>query len=224
MPMAPAAVLVVMARQPVPGAVKTRLGRRIGAEAACALYRAFLVDIAATLGGGPWELTWAVTPAGADLRPIVGAAAHGIAQRGADLGERMAHCFDDLFARGASRVVMIGADVPHLGAAAIAAAFAALDDTDVVLTPTRDGGYCLVGQRAVHDLFGGISMGTAQVFAQTMDRVAALALRASVQPPSFDIDEWEDVVALRALIAGGAVSLPHTAAVLDEIFHNTDPM
>ena len=170
-------VLVVMARQPVPGAVKTRLARHVGADAACALYRAFLTDIAAGLGAGPWRLTWAVTPADVDLRPIVGAGSDCFPQRGADLGERMASCFDDLFGGGAARVVMIGADVPHLGASAVAAAFAALDTADVVLTPTRDGGYCLVGQRRPHDLFRGIEMGTDRVFAQTMERIAGLGLR-----------------------------------------------
>jgi rSAM/selenodomain-associated transferase 1 len=212
--MAPADVLVVMARQPVPGAVKTRLARHVGADAACALYRAFLTDIAAGLGAGPWRLTWAVTPADADLRPIVGAGSNCFPQRGADLGERMASCFDDLFGGGAARVVMIGADVPHLGASAVAAAFAALDTADVVLTPTRDGGYCLLGQRTAHDLFRGVDMGTARVFAETMDAVAALGLRASVQPETFDIDEWEDVVELRRLLDSGAVHLPNVAAVI----------
>lgn len=212
--MAPADVLVVMARQPTPGAVKTRLARRIGATAACAVYRAFLADIAATLGAGPWQLTWAVTPAEADLRPIVGEAADCIAQRGADLGARMANGFADLFARGARRVAMIGADVPHLGAAAVAAAFAALDECDVVLTPTRDGGYCLIGQHAAHHLFSGIDMGTERVFAQTRARLEALGLRASIQPQTFDVDEWEDVLALRALMDQGIVSLPKLAAVI----------
>jgi rSAM/selenodomain-associated transferase 1 len=216
--MAPADVLVVMARQPVPGAVKTRLARHVGADAACALYRAFLTDIAAGLGGGPWRLAWAVTPADADLRPIVGPGSDCFPQRGADLGARMASCFDDLFGGGAARVVMLGADVPHLGASAVAAAFAALDTADVVLTPTRDGGYCLIGQRTAHDLFGGIEMGTDRVFAETMERVAALGLRASIRPETFDIDEWEDVVELRRLLDAGAVRLPNVAAALDRAF------
>lgn len=215
--MAPPEVLVVMARQPTPGAVKTRLARRIGATAACALYVAFLRDLAAALGGGPWRVTWAVTPPGADLRPLVGASADCLDQRGADLAERMAHAFADCFARGAARVVMIGADAPHLAPAGIAAAFAALREHDVVLTPTRDGGYCLVGLRAPHDLFRGIAMGTERVFAETLDRVAALGLRVAVQPQTFDVDEWEDVERLRALITAGEASLPHTAAAIGQL-------
>jgi rSAM/selenodomain-associated transferase 1 len=212
--MAPADVLVIMARQPTPGAVKTRLAARIGKADACALYRAFLVDLAAALDGGPWQLTWAVTPDDADLRPIVGADAACVTQRGDGLGERMQHCFADLFAAGAVRVVMIGADVPHLGRAQVAAAFAALDAADVVLTPTRDGGYGLIGLGAAHDVFAGVAMGGAHVFAQTVRRIAALGLRPSIQPGTFDVDEWHDVLLLRRLLKDGAVSLPATAAAL----------
>ncbi|MBX3028021.1 TIGR04282 family arsenosugar biosynthesis glycosyltransferase [bacterium] len=205
-----------MARQPTPGAVKTRLARRIGDAAACVLYRAFLTDLAASVRRDAWRTVWAVTPAGADLRSIVGDAEQ-IAQRGDDLASRMRHAFADLFGRGASRVVMIGADAPHLGADAIAAAFAALDAADVVLTPTRDGGYCLIGLCAAHDLFLGVDMGTDRVFQQTVDRAAADGLRLGVQPPAFDVDEWEDVLVLRRLLDSGAVTLPATAAALATI-------
>jgi rSAM/selenodomain-associated transferase 1 len=214
--MAAADVLVVMARQPTPGAVKTRLAGRIGHAAACDLYRAFLGDIAATLADGRWRLLWAVTPPDVDLRPIVGATAECLPQRGDDLAARMRHVFDDLFATGAPRVVMIGADAPHLGAAAIAAAFAALDDHDVVLTPTRDGGYCLVGQRCADDLFRDVEMGTERVFAETIERVESLGLRVSLQSETFDVDEWDDMLELRRLLATGAIVLPQTSVVLNK--------
>ncbi len=213
-----AAVLVVMARQPRPGTVKTRLARRVGADAACALYRAFLADIAARLappaGAPAWRLLWAVTPADADLRSLVGAGATQVAQRGADLAARMRHVVADLFAGGAARLVMIGADAPHLEPATVTAAFAALDAADVVLTPTRDGGYCLIGLRAPHDLFTGVAMGTPAVLAQTRARADAEGLRVTLLPGTFDVDEWEDLLALRALIDTGTVALPHTAASL----------
>ena len=207
-------VLVVMARQPTPGTVKTRLARHLGAAAACALYRAFLADIATTCGSDAWSVVWAVTPPQADLRPIVGAGARQLAQRGVGLGARMRHAFADLFAAGAARVVMIGADAPHLGAARIGAAFAALATQDVVFAPTRDGGYCLVGLAAPHDVFSGVAMGSAAVFGETMARVAALRLRAGVQATTFDVDEPGDVETLRALLAAGRVRLPATAAAL----------
>lgn len=212
--MASADVLAVMARQPVPGAVKTRMAARLGAARTGALYRAFLADIAADLGRGPWALRWAVTPAAADLRPVVGADAVSLPQRGRGLGERMHHCFADLLAAGARRVVMIGADLPHIGVQRVAAAFAALDAADVVLVPTREGGYGLIGMGTAHDVFAGVAVGGPHAFAQTVRRAATLGLRPNLQPGTFRIDDWSDVERLRTLLDIGVACLPATAAVL----------
>ncbi|MDX2170377.1 MAG: TIGR04282 family arsenosugar biosynthesis glycosyltransferase [Deltaproteobacteria bacterium] len=207
-------VLVVMARQPIPGTVKTRLAQSIGADAAAALYRAFLIDIAAGCASPAWSLVWAVTPIDADLTPIVGGAARQIVQRGDGLGERMQHAFADLFAAGARRVVMIGADAPHLGAACIAEAFAALATHDVVLAPTQDGGYCLIGLTAPRELFRGVAMGTDSVRAETLARAAALGLRVAQQAQTFDIDLPADLETLAVLLDRAALRLPATAAAL----------
>jgi uncharacterized protein len=209
-------VLVVMAKYPAPGAVKTRLAERLGAAAACALYRAFLADIAGRFAGAAWQLVWAVTPPEADLAPFVGTASRQIPQEGGDLGERMQRCFERLLGEGAARVVMIGADVPHVAEQVLEAAFAALDSHDAVLVPTRDGGYCLVGLRAPHEIFSGIPMGTGAVFARTRARLDALGLRWRAFEASFDVDEIADVAELARHIAGGGASLPHTAAVLSQ--------
>ncbi len=204
--------LVILAKYPIPGHVKTRLARSIGAERACGLYRAFLRDLAARFEGDP-RLVWAVHPPGAALGDIVGPALV-IDQVGPHLGGRMLHCFRAVFAAGASRVVMIGADVPHLADAAVADGFAALGANDVSLVATRDGGYCLVGLRAPHDLFTGVAMGTPQVLRQTLERIAAQGLKAAVVGETFDIDEPSDLEALVALLRSGEVRLPATAAAL----------
>jgi glycosyltransferase A (GT-A) superfamily protein (DUF2064 family) len=149
-----------------------------------------------------------VTPADADLSAIVGAGEH-IAQEGDDLGERMRRCFAQMLAGGARRVVMIGADAPHLGDAAISAAFALLADHDAVLVPTADGGYCLLGLRAAHDVFSGIPMGTTAVFERTRRRLDALGLRWGALPASFDVDTLDDVAELGRCLAGGDVTLPN---------------
>ncbi len=209
-------VLVVMARAPVRGAVKTRLARRIGEQAAFELYCAFLRDIAERLEDASWRLLWAVYPPGADLAPALAGTTQCIGQRGGDLAERMRHCFEDLL-RQARRVVMIGADAPHLSRGDIAAAFAALEGADVALKPARDGGYCLIGLRAAHDLFSGVDMGTPAVLAQTRARLDSLGLRAVLLAPSFDVDELEDLAVLESLLAGGTASLRHTGAALSRL-------
>jgi rSAM/selenodomain-associated transferase 1 len=208
-------VVVIMAKKPVPGAVKTRLAARVGAAAACDLYRAFLRDLHGSLQRGAWRLVWAVHPPDCDVAEDLGSPVECLGQRGADLSSRMHACFDDLFAGGAARVVMLGADAPHAAAHGVAAAFTALGGgADAVLQPTRDGGYCLVGLLRPHDLFSGVPMGTDAVLARTRARAAALRLTVELLPPTFDVDEPEDLDELRLLIESGAVSLPHTAAAL----------
>lgn len=211
-----AEVLVVMAKYPVPGAVKTRLAKRVGDERACALYTAFLRDIAARFRGSPWELVWAVDPPGSDLRAVVGFAGSCIDQEGRGLGERIRRCFEALFAAGARRVVMIGSDVPHLPVAVIKAAFAALEHDDVALAPSDDGGYCLVGMRGSHDIFSAVEMSTPQVFSATQQRLQSLKLRAHVLTPSFDVDDMNDVVTLDRHLRTSETELAHTIAVLNE--------
>ncbi len=207
-------VLVVMAKHPAPGAVKTRLAAMVGAAAACALYTAFLRDIAVRFAVGPWRLVWAVAPDTADLRPIVGAVGEHIPQRGATLGERMAAVFAALLSDRGARVVMVGADAPHLATAQIAEGFAALGTHDAVFVPTRDGGYCAVGLRASHDVFTPVTMGRSDVFARTCTELEARGLSYRVLASSFDIDELTDVRALAALLDSGATELPYTAEVL----------
>ncbi len=209
-------VLVVMAKYPVPGAVKTRLARQVGDERACALYHAFLCDVAARFAGGPWQLVWAVDPPGSDFGAIAGAGSCCIDQEGSGLAERMRRCFEVLFAGGAKRAVMIGGDVPHIPRSTIDAAFAALTDHDVALAPTSDGGYCLVGLRQAVDIFSPIAMSTPEVFDRTRALAASLGLRLRVLGESFDVDELDDVMVLERQLNAGGEELPHTATVLQE--------
>lgn len=207
-------VLVVMAKLPRPGHVKTRLGVEMGVEAASEVYAAFLRDIATRFEAVGRTLVWAVDPPGSDFIPIVGADCLCIDQRGDGLAERMFHSFETLFDVGAERVVMIGADVPHLPPESLDAAFHALTECDVALVPSLDGGYCLVGLRRPVDIFTPIEMSTAKVLEQTQELLDARGLRLQLLAPSFDIDEPEDLRRLARMIESGEVDLPHTAAVL----------
>jgi uncharacterized protein len=206
--------LVVMAKEPCPGAVKTRLARKWGAAAAAHLYGAFLRDLAHRLSGASWQLVWAVQPAGADFLPWAGDAALCVDQEGDDLAERMYRCFERLFGAGAVRVVMIGGDVPQLPPALAETAFACLQQCDAVIAPSGDGGYSLVGLVRLVDLFRGIEMSTPRVLEQTRRRAAALGLHVRELDPVFDVDEPKDVERLREQILHGRVDLPHTAEAL----------
>ncbi len=214
------AALVVMARHPTPGRVKTRLARDIGADAACALHRAFLADIGMRFGShSEVDLVWAYEPARADFGTVVGAHSRCFAQEGRDLGDRMHNAFRHLFVRGYRRVAMIGADVPHLRDDDLDTALQRLEDCDVVLGPSDDGGYYLVAMRAAHDIFQAVPMGTDQVLAATLARIEALKLSVHSLPPTFDIDEIDDLRRLRSLLGERAWQqrLPHTMQALDAL-------
>lgn len=204
-----------MAKYPVPGRVKTRLAAVLGDEAACDLQRAFVLDLADRLRALPYEVTWAFWPASAPFATL-GALGRCRAQAGRDLGERMAAATALEFADGASSVVVLGADVPHVDLESVRQAVKALaDDADIALGPAADGGYYLIGLRgAVPDIFRGIAWGTADVFTATLERAGELGLRVERLPESFDIDEMGDVTRLQAILAQGRVTLPRTAEVL----------
>src|ERR1700687_4722028 len=160
--------LVIMARYPAVGEVKTRLARAVGAERACTLYGAFLRDLEARFVGQRRTLVWAYFPLERDFAALVAPGARCLPQTGRDLGERMHHCFQQLIADGFERVLMIGADAPHVRDEWLDEADTALDDVDVVLGPSDDGGYYLIAMKAAHDVFTGIAMSTPRVFAATV--------------------------------------------------------
>lgn len=188
--------LVIFLKAPMAGHVKTRLAADIGPKAACEIYQACVgltLERLASWHGRttlcldqPPRLPQAKAWLGDDwmLRP----------QQGQDLGERLAHATHTAFQDGASRVVVIGTDSPWISPSDIEQAFAALEQSDVVLGPTDDGGYYLIGLvRPSPGLFEGISWSTPQVCAQTQARAAALGLRISVLPRRYDLDVREDV-------------------------------
>jgi rSAM/selenodomain-associated transferase 1 len=204
-----------MAKHPEAGRVKTRLAAAYGAEAACALHRAFVVDLAARLADTGWRTTWAVSPPGAPFADVV-PGARCIPQRGSDLGTRMAAAAGDLFAEGPGPVLVLGADTPHLALDELATAAAALHHgSDVVLGPAEDGGYWLVGLRApAPRLFADIAWGTATVLDDTLARARALGLAVHLVARAFDVDEPTDLRRLQGIILRGDVDLPETARAL----------
>ena len=204
-----------MAKHPAPGEVKTRLAPALGPERACALYAAFVQDLAARLQALPYEVTWAYWPPESPF-PALLPGARCRPQRGADLGERMAGAIADAFSEGPTPVMVIGADAPHLPADSIAEAATMLGgEADLVLGPAADGGYYLVGLcRPQPELFTGIPWSTAGVLAATGERAAALGLRQHLLAPCFDVDGPGDLALLGAILARGEVHLPRTARLL----------
>ena len=196
------ATLLVFAKAPRPGKVKTRLARSLapgGApdhEAAAALYRRMGRVVVDNVAEAPAIVTVCYDPsdAEAEMRDWLGRGQAPYWPQGeGDLGERMSRMFTHAFERTA-RAVVIGTDTPAVGAATVARALAALDTADVVLGPSRDGGYYLMALRkACPALFSGIPWSTGSVLAETMARARTLGLRVTFLEVETDVDTAADL-------------------------------
>lgn len=191
--------LIVFTRYPEPGQVKTRLIPALGAEGAARLQEELTRHIlkiaqrfAATHDIG---LTVFFTGSSASrMQQMFGAGFTYQAQAAGDLGRRMFAAGADCLQWGSDRVVLIGSDCPEITAAILAQAFVALADHDLVLGPATDGGYYLIGVKALQpELFQGISWGTARVLRQTRQRAEELGLQVVLLAPLTDIDRPADL-------------------------------
>jgi rSAM/selenodomain-associated transferase 1 len=198
--------VAIMAKAPRPGEVKTRLAAALGATQAADLYRCFLLDgIEQVRALEAASLVIAYAPA--DGRGEVERLAPGftpVPQEGADLGARLANLFERLLANGHEAALVVGSDLPTLPAAFLRQALALVGTpgVDVVLGPSEDGGYYLIGLRVLHrSLFEGIAWSTPAVLAGTIERAEAAGLRTACLPPWFDVDTPEDLERLKASLA-----------------------
>lgn len=192
--------LLIFARAPQRGLVKTRLAASVGPDRALAIYRSLTEQLLLRLQGMHADMVVVHSPADAavGMRAWLGDALAYDAQCSGDLGTRMRHAMATAFADGAERVVVIGTDCPDLTAATVDASFAALRHADVVLGPALDGGYYLIGASEVHDvLFEDIPWSTARTLRVTLDRARDAGLRVALLPALRDIDTVDDWRAYR---------------------------
>ncbi len=214
--------LLVFAKVPEPGAVKTRLAPMLGDTGAADLYAAMLADALAVYADLGVAVRLCLAP-GADGAPpppmpdgIVpdGVTVH--AQRGATLGARMLAAFLDAFAAGAHRAVVIGTDHPTLPPEFVALAFEHLDaPRAVTLGPAADGGYYLLGMRDLAPaLFAGMTYSHPDVLADTVARAAADDRAVTLLPPWYDVDDGDGLARLRRDLAADPAVAPRTRAAL----------
>lgn len=209
-----------MAKEPLPGQVKTRLCSSCTLEEAAELYRCFLLDtfdLVASLQGIMVTVAYFPSEAEAAFKAMAPPAFELMPQRGADLGERLSSAFEQLFSLGYERVVAIGADSPTLPSEYIERALESLAraENDVVLGPSADGGYYLIGMKAFHpELFQGVAMGTERVLSQTLQRAHRANLGVSLLPPWYDVDTQDDLERLRAELRVTSQVAMHTRAFL----------
>ena len=196
--------IVIFAKAPVPGRVKTRLIPALGAEGAAALAaqmlertveEALATGLTVELCGEPDAAQWHEERAGLMLT----------AQGEGELGERLARAAARALAR--SPILLVGADCPELGRDRLGAAAKALQAHDAVIHPAQDGGYALLGLRRFdRSVFEGISWSTSEVVGQTRARIEALGWSLYVAATLRDVDEPDDLFVMPDSIRGDAVA------------------
>ena len=200
----PRARLLLFAREPVAGRVKTRLQPELQAAGCLDLHRALLRRAAHTMAAAelaPWQLWVDANPRHADFLALCDPASiHQ--QVGADLGLRMQHAAAQaLGAADVDAVVIVGADCPAVDAVYMAQALDALaGGAEVVLGPAEDGGYVLLGLRQAHPgIFAGVPWGQSDVLARTQANLAALAIEPVLLETRWDVDRPADLRRLHHL-------------------------
>ena len=187
-----------------PGAVKTRLAAAIGDVAAAEVYRRFIVTLLARLDGVAerQQLCYWPDESAAEFQALPLDTWQLVPQSSGDLGARMRHYFEAAFAAGSRRVVLIGSDSPDLPLEYISRAFEQLQSHAVVLGPSDDGGYYLVGAAGgVPPIFDGVEWSSPRVWAQTLAALSAAGMKHFELPPWYDVDELADLQRLSLHLA-----------------------
>jgi rSAM/selenodomain-associated transferase 1 len=210
--------LVVMAKAPRPGTVKTRLSSAIPVDGVTDLYRC-LLDDTLTLAHSLPDVKVAIMCPESDvdeLAQFAGRKAVIVAQQGSGLAAGLTSVFAHFAADGGERVIAFNSDSPHLPPSVLAGAFETLSAHDVVVGPTHDGGYYLVGAKTAHPtLFDGDGMGTHTALEGLLERARQLQLSVGFADPFYDIDVESDLGQLAVELSHAPARAPRTAAWLE---------
>lgn len=191
--------LCAFVKAPRPGRVKTRMGPRLSPRDTLLLYKAMVEDTLERLAGHQgFDLhTFFFPPDCAeDIERWLGKKYRYVPQEGDDLGARMHNAFRWAKAHHYQKAIIVGSDIPMVAAGIINAALDCLEASDIVLGPSRDGGYYLIGMREPHqELFQEISWSTDRVYQETRDKIRRLGLSVKTVLEMDDLDTFEDVYA-----------------------------
>ena len=215
----PSRTLVIMAKAPRPGLVKTRLANSLPSSAITALYLSLLDDTFALAKSltGVEVAVMCPEPDKDELAHLFGNAVQVVAQKGEGLAAGLTSAFQHFTAAGRHHVIAFNSDSPHLAPSVLESAFEILAAHDVVVGPTHDGGYYLVGAKGSHpSLFEGDGMGTKSALDRLLTRTKLLELSTGFAEPFYDIDVASDLILLARELRLAPAKAPRTARWLGE--------
>jgi uncharacterized protein len=212
-------VLVIMAKAPRLGAAKTRLTPWLSPEAVTDFYSCLLRDtltLAQSLEGVEVAIMCPESDV-SELAQLVGNGVTVVAQKGEGLAAALTSVFSHFADGSQRRTIAFNSDSPHLPRLMLEAAFESLAAHDVVVGPTHDGGYYLVGAKAPHPgLFSGDGMGTGNALERLLSRARQLQLSTGFVEPFYDVDIADDLTRLASELRQNPARAPRTAAWLKE--------
>jgi len=219
-------ILILFVRAPRLRQVKTRLQASLGAAPTLKLYRAMVADLLAGVSHGRFDIRICYTPgdAGAEMQEWLGEGYKYVPQQGEDLGQRMDNAFASAFKSGYRKAVIIGSDLPGIDTLAISIALTKLDAHDLVLGPSSDGGYYLVGlKQRQKRMFHNIKWSTDTVLRDTIHLANKLKLSIYQMEQRTDVDTFENLMELwkelqQEMERRDEVCCPQTYAALQKIF------
>src|ERR1700751_1280378 len=214
-------VLVIMAKAPRPGAVKTRLALSLSPEAVTDFYCCLFEDtlaLARALKLGDVEVAIMCPESDvSELGQLARREASVVAQKGEGLAAGLTSVFAHFAEGHQRRVIAFNSDSPHLPRSVLEDAFETLAAHDVVVGPTHDGGYYLVGAKASHPaLFASDGMGTSSALERLLSRTRSLELSVGFAEAFYDIDVADDLIRLATELRLAPARAPRTAEWLKE--------
>lgn len=193
--------IVIMAKEPQPNEVKTRLTPPLDPQTTSKIYHGFLLDrISQVESLREMEHFVAITPesSGSFFKDIIPKDFTLLRQRGKDLGERLSNISNTLFENGYKKIVIMDSDSPNLPSNLITSAFTKLNNVDLVLGPCEDGGYYLIGLNSPEpEIFKNIPWSTSEVSEITKERAKVQGKNISLLRKWYDVDTIEDLIRLK---------------------------
>ena len=212
--------IIFFTRVPKPGEVKTRLHSILTQSQCCELQSAFIADVYGAIELTGYEIIICYTPDGEEdefhkiLEPYA-RRPRFLLQRGETLGQRMYHAIYDVLEQEYDSCLLLGSDIPLITASDMEAGFTHLQNNDITISPTEDGGYCVIGMKKAYAGLFQIEYGGEDVCAETIRKIKSMGLRVAVGKTQLDIDDEKDLRKLRGnLLQNPDLPCPKTRQVL----------
>jgi rSAM/selenodomain-associated transferase 1 len=193
-------LLIIFVKAPLVGKVKTRLAKKLGESVTLDIYRSMVKDLLQNIKGySEYKIQLSFWPVNhlTEMQNWLGKSWKFLAQCEGHLGEKMLDAFKNAFEVGSGKVIIIGSDIPTISKQVIHDAFTRMDSYDLVLGPSEDGGYYLIGLKKLHSaLFENVSWGSPQVLKETVEIARANKISLSLLEMRNDIDDYDDLLDL----------------------------